>query len=260
MKCTYQFDSFKNHSWVADGEQRTETTYIPGKYFNYRACIKLQRVPGYSLPEYNVFTILRGWLKLYASWMTLPSWRVPTWMYRWSRINKKTTNCQWHHRCIGHTLLPTRMWHYCIREWMPPHISIGIRRLWRAKSKRLMDWMWYILVQLHLQNSLYSQGKPHNIAKCWVAILAVIQQSYAKAMFREVSPFVATHLRTTMGHGRLPLGCKKLQTSNFAWSQEVLKWVGLDRWPNWISYLASQECTLTGNSTFRNLWRSCQFT
>jgi len=40
----------------------------------------------------------------------------------------------------------------------------------------------------------------------------------------------------------------------------VLKCVGLCRCPNWISYVAVVLTILTGNSTFRNLWLSCQST
>ena len=49
-------------------------------------------------------------------------------------------------------------------------------------------------------------------------------------------------------------------TSNFAQSHDVLKWVGLFRWPNWISYVASGLRTFAGNSTFKNFLFSCHST
>ena len=51
-----------------------------------------------------------------------------------------------------------------------------------------------------------------------------------------------------------------IQTSNLAWSQEVLKWLGHAICPNCISYVASCDRTASGNSTFKNLCDSCQQT
>lgn len=51
-----------------------------------------------------------------------------------------------------------------------------------------------------------------------------------------------------------------IQTSNLAWSQEVLKWLGRAICPNCISYVASCDRTASGNSTFKNLCDSCQET
>ena len=156
---------------------------------------------------------------------------------------------------------PTRMWHYSIREWMVTHISISIRSLGSTKTTCTCTRIIMDLTELRL--CTYSQREPHDVTMSWVAILAVIQQRHTKAMLRKIRPLVATHLiqqGPTTTNNIMTLHLTMASTSNLAWSQEVLKCVGRERWPNWISYLASWEWTLKGNSTFKNLWHSCQFT
>lgn len=145
-------------------------------------------------------------------------------------------------------------------------------------------WKWMVYEQWET-----SQGQGHRVLVDWIAIFAIIQQRDPEVVLRQIGPFVTPDLRRTSWWKPAKATqsistalfmfwqhCWRLLssrwtssysysscwccTSNLAQSHEVFLCVGLCRWPNWISYVASGLWTRTGNSTFRNLCDSAHFT
>lgn len=176
------------------------------------------------------------------------------------------------------------MWHDSIGEMMRPHISIGIWGLWcpQPKTEILSVTIWYLVKVSY--SSLLNKNRTRTVTRSWCSCRqnsricshsATPLQSCAPTGRPICDPkpddgknkhnyfgYVTDTCLLCWNTGQKFLNLLRALccTSNLAQSHEVFLCVGLCTWPNWISYVALELWTFTGNSTLRNLWDSAHFT